>query len=61
MLMMEAMADNTALVVEFEGVVKDVSFVDVVKGVLSGTTDGGRFDGDDKGDMYCNSEFTVGP
>jgi len=60
-LMMEAMEDNTALVVEFERVVKDVSFVDGGKGVLSGISDGGRFDGDDKGDMYCNLEFTVGP
>ena len=34
---------------------KDVSLLDGGKGVLSDdTVDGGRLDGDDKGDVYCN-------
>ena len=45
---------------EFEGVIGDASFVDSDKQVLSdGTTDWERFDGDGRGDVYCNSEFTI--
>ena len=54
------MAGNSALVVEFEAVIDDVSFVDGDKQVLSdGTSDWEGFNGDDRDGVSCKSEFTT--
>ena len=56
----EAVVGNSALVVEFEAVIDDVSFVDGDKQVLSdGTIDWEGFDGDDRDDVCCKLEFTT--
>jgi len=53
-------AGNSTLVVEFEGVIEDVSLVHGDKQVLlDGTTDWEIFDVDGRGDVYCKSEFTI--
>ena len=53
-LVRETVAGNSTLVVEFERVIGDASFVDSDKQVLSdGTTNWERFDGDGRGVIPC--------